>query len=49
MNEGSFNPTLNDKRNLEILIEKASTTEGALEALTVANHIWGRWQQVLLK
>lgn len=49
MNEGSFNPTLNDKRNLEILIEKASTTEGALEALTVANHILGQMATSLVE
>lgn len=49
MNEASYNPTLNDKRNLEILIEKASTTEGALEALTVANHILGQMATSLVE
>lgn len=42
MKQASYNPTLNDKRNIEMLISKANTTDGALQAIQAGNNILGQ-------
>lgn len=42
MQQASYNPTLNDKRNIEMLVSKANTTEGALQAIQAGNNILGQ-------
>lgn len=42
MKQASYNPTLNDKRNIEMLVSRANTTEGALQAIQAGNNILGQ-------
>ena len=49
MKNAGYNPTLNDKRNIEMLISKANTTEGALQALQAGNNILGQMALTLVE
>lgn len=49
MKTAGYNPTVNDKRNLEMLISKANTTEGALQAIQAGNNILGQMALTLVE
>lgn len=49
MRTAGYNPTLNDKRNIEMLVSKANTTEGALQAIQAGNNILGQMALTLVE
>lgn len=49
MKTAGYNPTVNDRRNLEMLISKANTTEGALQAIQAGNNILGQMALTLVE
>ena len=49
MKTAGYNPTVNDKRNLEMLISKANTTEGALQAIQAGNNILAQMALTLVE
>lgn len=49
MRQAGYNPTINDKRNIEMLISKANTTEGALQAIQAGNNILGQMATTLIE
>lgn len=49
MKQAGYNPTVNDKRNIEMLISKANTTEGALQAIQAGNNILGQMALTLVE
>lgn len=49
MKQADFTPKLNaDKRNVEMLMERSSTTEGALQAIQAGNAILGQLASILI-
>lgn len=49
MKQADFTPKLNaDKRNIEMLMERSSTTEGALQAIQAGNAILGQLASILI-
>ncbi|MGL5595638.1 MAG: hypothetical protein ACRDDH_17010, partial [Cetobacterium sp.] len=42
-------PTINDRRNIEMLVSKANTTEGALQAIQAGNNILGQMALTLVE
>ncbi len=49
MRQAGYNPTINDRRNIEMLVSKANTTEGALQAIQAGNNILGQMALTLVE